>query len=112
MLTNETEINNSLDALISSIENSDIYQTYLAASEEVRKYPGLQERIDEYRMKNFELQQTYQGDELDEKLESFAKENIAFRTEPVVDRYLNAELAFVRLKQSIDIKMLDALDFH
>lgn len=111
MLKGDPKIESSLEELISSIKNSEIYRNYETASEAVRKEPGLQERIDEYRRNNFLIQQNNEGEELLQKLEDFELETAAFRAEPLVDKFLCAERDFVRLKQDIDNKMLAELEF-
>lgn len=111
MINGDPNIESSLEALISSIKNSEVYRNYLSASEAVNRVPGLQERIDEYRRNNFLLQMNNEGEELLQKLEAFELETAAFRSEPLVDRFLCAERDFVRLKQDIDNKMLVELEF-
>ena len=111
MLKRDMRIQNSLEELISSIKESEIYRNYEKASAAVSEVPGLQERIDEYRRNNFLLQQNNEGEELLQKLETFELETAAFRLEPLVDRYLCAERDFVKLKQDIDHKMLSELEF-
>lgn len=111
MLKRDSKIQDSLDSLIDSIKNSDIYHNYEEASEKVKTVPGLQGRIDEYRRNNFLIQQNNEGEELLQKLEQFELETAAFRAEPLVDKYLCAERDFVKLKQYIDDRMLSELDF-
>lgn len=111
MINGDPNIESSLEALISSIKNSEVYRNYLSASKAVNRVPGLQERIDEYRRNNFLLQMNNEGEELLQKLEAFELETAAFRSEPLVDRFLCAERDFVRLKQDIDNKMLVELEF-
>ncbi len=111
MLNRDPKIESSLDELISSIKNSDIYLAYKEASEAVGEVPGLQEKIDEYRKNNFLIQHDYNGGDLIQKLEDFELETAAFRLEPLVDRYLCAERDFVKLQQDIDSKMLSELNF-
>lgn len=111
MLKEEPMICDSLDELIDSIKQSDTYEKFRKASEEVNKQPGLREQIDEFRKKNFLIQQNYEGDELLWELEKFERENSAFRAQPLVDQFLSSEVAFIRLKQEIDSQMLKKLAF-
>lgn len=111
MLKSDPRIDSSLDELISSIKNSEIYCNYVEASEAVSKEPGLQKRIDEYRRDNFLIQQNYEGEELLQKVEEFELSTVAFRAEPLVDKFLCAERDFVKLKQDIDNRMLSELAF-
>lgn len=111
MLIKDLKIKSSLEQLIQSIKDSDIYRNYKAASEAVCRVEGLQERIDEYRRDNFLIQQNNEGEELLGKLEQFELDTAAFRAEPLVDKYLCAERDFVKLKQDIDNEMLTRLEF-
>ncbi len=111
MLKKESAIYNSLEVLIDNIKQSDTYKECSEASEAVRSQPGLLEEIDEFRKKNFWIQQNYEGDDLLREMEKFAAESAAFRSQPLVDRFLSAELSFIRLKQEIDNHMLSRLEF-
>lgn len=111
MVIKDLKIKSSLEELIQSIKDSDIYRNYEAASEAVGRVEGLQERIDEYRRDNFLIQQNNEGEELLHKLEQFELDTAAFRAEPLVDKYLCAERDFVKLKQDIDNEMLTRLEF-
>lgn len=62
MLKDDPRISSSLEKLINSIKDSEIYHNYVEASEAVSKVPGLQERIDEYRRNNFLIQQNHEGE--------------------------------------------------
>lgn len=107
----DPRIESSLEALINSIKNSEIYRNYEEASEAVSRKPGLQEQIDEYRRDNFLIQQNNEGEQLWQKLEEFEVKTEAFRADPLVDKYLCAERDFIKLKQDIDHKMLSELAF-
>lgn len=112
MSIGDKKIEKSLEFLIESIRNSETYRNYMMTRQEVAEKPELQEQIDAFRMKNFEMQQTYEGEELLEKIEEFSQEYAAFRENPLVDQYLCAELSFCRMIQEIDDIMLKELDFH
>lgn len=111
MLKKDPRIKSSLDELITSIKESEIYRNYVEAREAVGAEPGLQERIDEYRRNNFLIQQNHEGGELLQKVEEFELSTAAFRAEPLVDRFLCAERDFVKLKQAIDDRILSELEF-
>lgn len=111
MLIKDLKIKSSLEELIQSIKDSDIYRNYETASDAVSRVEGLQEKIDEYRRDNFLIQQNNEGEELLRKLEEFELNTAAFRAEPLVDKYLCAERDFVKLKQDIDNEMLTRLEF-
>ena len=101
-------IDNAIEELVSRILNSDTYREYDIQRNRVKQDPGLKAQIDEYRRRNFELQNT--NSEFD-KLEEFASEYAAFRELPIVSDFLDAELAFCRMMQEINIKITAALHF-
>lgn len=111
MVKEDMKIKGSLDQLIASIKDSEIYRNYIEACKAVSEEPGLQERIDEYRRNNFLIQQNFEGEELLQKVEEFELNTAAFRAEPLVDRFLCAERDFVKMKQEIDGRMLSELEF-
>lgn len=72
----------------------------------------MREKIDEYRVRNFELQNSVQTEDLLDKLDDFEREYEKFREDPLVEEFLDAELAFCRMMQEIDVKLAEAMDFE
>lgn len=72
----------------------------------------MREKIDEYRVRNFELQNSVQTEDLLDKLDAFEREYEKFREDPLVEEFLDAELAFCRMMQEIDVKLAEAMDFE
>lgn len=103
-------VNDAVKQLITAILESDTYREYDAQRVKVKKVPGMKEKIDEYRRRNYELQNG-SGFAFD-KIDQFAKENENFREDPLVSDFLAAELAFCRLMQGINIDITSALDFE
>ena len=112
MLKHEKDVFEKVDALIGAIKTSDIYRNYLAQNSKVESDPELKRRIDDFRRENFEIQQNYQGDELDKKMDDFEMRYASFRRNPLVEQFLAAELAFCRLIQEIENKVESELDFN
>lgn len=112
MSTGDSKLDQDLEALINTIRETETYQNYRAAQQKVAKDPALQARIDAFRLRNFEMQKKYQGNELLEKTDDFSREYEAFRENPVVDEFLGAELAFCRMIQNMDDVLVKELDFH
>ena len=44
------------ESLVSAIRQSEVYQTYLSAKEEIMQMPVLKAQMDEFRKRNYELQ--------------------------------------------------------
>lgn len=111
MQFSDGQVESSLRALIDTIRNSEVYHNYRAAHQKVAEYPELLEQINEFRRRNFVMQQTLSGEELMEQTDHLASEYAGFRENPLVDQYLNAELTFCRMKQGMDDLLLKELDF-
>ena len=106
------EVQKALEQLAQAINDSDIYQEYRRQSEKVDNTGDMREKIDEYRVRNFELQNSVQTEDLLDKLDAFEREYEKFREDPLVEEFLDAELAFCRMMQEIDVKLAEAMDFE
>lgn len=106
------EVQKALEQLAQVIKDSDIYREYRRQSEKVDNTGDMREKIDEYRVRNFELQNSVQTEDLLDKLDAFEREYEKFREDPLVEEFLDAELAFCRMMQEIDVKLAEAMDFE
>ena len=106
------EVQKALEQLAQAINDSDIYREYRRQSEKVDNTGDMREKIDEYRVRNFELQNSVQTEDLLDKLDAFEREYENFREDPLVEEFLDAELAFCRMMQEIDVKLAEAMDFE
>ena len=106
------EVQKALEQLAQGIKDSDIYREYRRQSEKVDNTGDMREKIDEYRVRNFELQNSVQTEDLLDKLDAFEREYEKFREDPLVEEFLDAELAFCRMMQEIDVKLAEAMDFE
>lgn len=94
------------------IMTSDTYKEYLYQREKVKKQPELYEKVNEFRQRNFDLQNETDEEELFDKLDVFEKEYEEFRENPFVDDFLGAELAFCRMMQDIYVLLANEIDFE
>ena len=106
------EVQEALDQLAQAIRDSEIYREYRKQSERVDRAGNMREKIDEYRIRNFELQNSAYTVDLLDKMEAFEREYEKFREDPLVEEFLDAELAFCRMMQDIDVKLAEAVDFE
>ena len=106
------EVQKALEQLAQAIKDSDIYREYRRQSEKVDNTGDMREKIDEYRVRNFGLQNSVQTEDLLDKLDAFEREYEKFREDPLVEEFLDAELAFCRMMQEIDVKLAEAMDFE
>lgn len=102
-------INDKVEELVSAIQESTEYQNFQEAEREVRKVPGLAEKIREFCWNNYELQNS-DADDLYERLEEFSAQYKDFRRNPVVERYLEHELRMCRILQEIHARLAGSVD--
>ena len=106
------EVQEALEQLAQAVKESEVYREYRRQSEKVDNTGDMREKIDEYRVRNFELQNSVQTEDLLDKLDAFEREYEKFREDPLVEEFLDAELAFCRMMQEIDVKLAEAMDFE
>ena len=106
------EVQEALGQLAQAIQEIENYREYRRQSKRVDNAGNMREKIDEYRIRNFELQNSAYTEDLLDKMEAFEREYEKFREDPLVEEFLDAELAFCRMMQEIDVKLAEAVDFE
>ena len=71
MHTLEPKVTAKVDELVVAIRESETYQKFVEMQKKLDAEPELRDQVDEFRMKNFEMQQNFQGDELLQRIEEF-----------------------------------------
>jgi cell fate (sporulation/competence/biofilm development) regulator YlbF (YheA/YmcA/DUF963 family) len=95
------------------IRATDVYQEYRQLLEALKKEPELYAKVNEYRMKTFELQMMQApSDKILEQIDRLEQEYESVVDTPVVSDFLRAELAFCRLMQSINEFITNELNFE
>ena len=105
-----SSVEQSLDNLIDTIKSDEVYLEYKKQLDLLRQDPELKRQVDDFRKRNYDMQMS--GDLDFAKLDSFREEYREFRTNPLVDSFLAAELDFCRMMQNINFKIIDAVDFE
>lgn len=98
------------ESLVTAIRQSETYHTYLEAKEELNKMPVLKAQVDEFRKKNYELQNLSVN--VLEETEKLQQEYAVMLDDILVRRYLNAENAFCRMIQMVNWQLIEELDFE
>lgn len=94
------------------IQEFDTYKEYRYQREKLKKQPELYEKVNEYRQRNFDLQNETDSEDLFDRMEAFEREYAKFRENPLVEDFLRAELAFCRLMQDINVLLSAEIDFE
>lgn len=108
----DSEIVEAAKKFAAIIQETDTYKEYYNQREKVKKQPQLYDKINEFRQRNFELQNESDSEELFDRIEAFDQEYAKFRENPLVDDFLRAELAFCRMMQEVDILLAAEIDFE
>ncbi len=95
---------------IGAIKDSEEYRDYTREKERVKQFPELKEQIDEYRRRNYVMQNS--EDTVFENIEEFEREYADLWEKPLVADFLAAELAFCRMMQEVNLRVTESLDFE
>ena len=105
------EIRKGAEPTVEFIRSSEIYKQYMYEKEKMSHFPELKKKIDEYRIRNYHLQMEEDADTLFEKADDFRREYEAFRDNPMVNEFLQSELAMCRLMQDLCLTLTEQIDF-
>lgn len=108
----EKDVMEAARRLAGIIRETDTYKEYVRCREIMRKQPELYAQVNEYRRKNFDIQNDSESSELFDRMEAFEREYREFRENPMVDDFLRAELALCRMVQEMNVLLTVEIDFE
>lgn len=108
----DEEIRYAAKEYASKIQKTETYRKYCYERDRIKQYPDLYAEVNEYRRKTFELQNYTDQDQLFDALDAYEKEYEKFRENPIVEGFLQAELAYCRMMQELNILIMNHLDFE
>ena len=106
-----SEFDCAVDNLIAAIKETQEYKEYVIQKDKVSRFPELKAQIDNYRIRNYEMQHMSNDGDLFHKMEAFEQEYEKFMEDPLVSDFLEAELDFCRMMQEMNNKIVAAIDF-
>ena len=95
------EIKDCIDALLAAVQNSEEYQDFIKYKEILEQDPELLSRVNAFRANNFKLQNEANRDELFRGTAQLNRDSRELRRAPLVNAFLDAELALCKLMQKI-----------
>lgn len=98
--------------LTAAIRSSQAYMDFERAKDEIRDNPELRAQLNQFRRKNYELQNEKSGADWYEVVEDFEKENEEFRKNPLVEEFLRNELDLCRMIQRINQSIADVVQLE
>ena len=106
-----TELEKAMEPLLTFLQETEEYKRYAYEKKKIDHFPELKRQIDEYRVKNYQLQKEASSEELFDRVDGFMQEYEKFRDNPIVSDFLEAELSLCRMLQNIYIAVTQAVDF-
>lgn len=98
-----------VDELLRSLRSCSEYREYEQARQKLDEDPRKRKKTDEFRRKNFLLQNSEEGRNM-EAQQQISQERRELRRDPVIDEYLRTELAMCRLLRQISLRLMDSVD--
>lgn len=96
--------------LLTAIKSSHVYLDYLQQKEYVENHSEIRCKINEYRSRNYALQNCSEQIDLFVELEKLEKEYGDLLKEEIVQKYLESESALCRMLQKVSLQMAGAVD--
>ena len=103
-------IEESINRLLEAVKESPEYLEFRKQSTILGMDSELKARVDAFRADNYRVQNEADSDNLFEVVEQMGKESAELRRLPLVNSYLDAELALCKMMQRICIKLTEDID--
>ena len=105
-----SEIKECIDELLVAVRGSEEYQDFVKYRDLLKENPELMDRVNAFRGNNFRLQNEANRDELFRAMEQLNRESRELRRDPLVNAFLDAELALCKLMQKIGKTLTEGID--
>lgn len=104
------DVTRCLGALVEALKECTVYKDYEKAKMNIKDFPEIKKQIDEFRKKNFILQNSKEDKDLYQEIIIMQKEYGEFMKMPIVADYLNSELGVCRILQKINQDLMNEVD--
>lgn len=98
--------------LSAALRRSEAYTAFREASRKVKEVPGLKQKLDEFRRKNYMLQNDSNAYNLFDEVQNLEHEYEDLRKNPLIQEYLAAELQICRIIQRCADEILTSVDLE
>ena len=98
--------------LSAALRGSEAYKAFREVSRKVSEEPQLRQRLDEFRKKNYLLQNGSNAYDLFDDVQNLEREYEDMRKNPVIQEYLEAELQICRIIQRCADEILTSVDME
>ena len=97
-------VEDKVTELVNAIQDTNEYKRYQEAKNKLHANPELEQIVFAFRQENYQIQNSKNVD--------LFWENIDIRKNPVAEEFMTAELAFCRLLQKINFRLVGGLNFE
>ena len=97
---------------VSAVKRSKEYLEYEMQLAKIKMHSELYEKVNEFRQKNFIIQNTEDSERLMDRMDELDREYEELRSIPLVEDFLEAETAFCRLMQEVNMFVTRELNFQ
>lgn len=107
-----SEMEKATDKYIAAIQKTEQYQNYLDVKARVKQNEELWRQICDYRKRRYEFQNLTSPEELFDRVDAFERDYKDWKKNPDVAEFLDAELAFCRMLQESNLRVMEAMQFE
>lgn len=106
------EMEKATKKYIEALQNTEEYRNYCHMKESAKADPALWQQICDYRKRRYEFQNLTSQEELFDRVDAFEREYRELRADKRVVDFLNAEVAFCRMMQEVNLHIVEAMQFE
>ncbi len=108
----DNHMRSAIMTFVQEVKQSEVYSNYSLQLKRMKERPELYGKVNEFRKKNFDIQNSESPENVMERLEDLEREYAWLREDALVEDFLQAELAFCRMMQEVDVLVVRELDFQ
>ncbi len=108
----KSDMEKATDKYIAAMHNSSEYRRYCEVKTSVKSDSELWQQLCNYRRKRYEFQNLTSPEELFDRVDAFEREYREWKKNPLVVEFLDAELAFCRMMQESNMRIVEAMQFE
>lgn len=107
-----SDMEKATDKYISAIQQSEEYRNYCEIKATVKEDEELWNQLCNYRKKRYEFQILTSSEEMFDRIDVFERDYREWKKDWRVTAFLDAELAFCRMLQESNMRVMEAMQFE
>lgn len=107
-----SDVSKETEQLLLAMKQTSVYKNFEIQKIRMKEFPELKKQVDDFRMRNFELQSEDNNIDFFEAFSVFEKENADLRENPIVADFLSAELAICRMVQEVSARIINSVEIE